>query len=170
MNCLIYGNEKYLLIASTVVFILLDNFVLAKPHSNHSLMSQISKRQQNSFPLLPVESRQRPPSPEQSSWSSPPNVQWIDHPPVASNNHLLPVLYLMAPLVVTALLIPIGATLIAAAVMMKINNPSNAPGTFKAALFPRDEEVAPIFRILEQNLLDLWQKLEDAILKYDSNL
>lgn len=159
---------KPIVSAAIIILALLVEFTHSKLPSNYTLIRQNAKRMQQTLHPLPAEPRQRPLA-ERPSWSNPPTIQWIDDPPADSNTHLLPVLYLMAPLVVTAMLMPIGATLIATMFMLKANNPSSATGSFKSLLFPKEEEVAPVFKILEQNLLDLLKKVEEAILKYDNN-
>lgn len=157
-----------LLTAATILGLFVE-VTLTKPHFNHT-DAQLTKRQQESSEILPAENRQRPTLPvDRPSWSNPPSVTWVDDAPADSNNHLLPVLYLMAPLVVTALLMPIGATIIATILLMKGNNQSAGAGKFKT-MFPRDEEIAPIYKILEQNFMDLMQRIENAILKYNSDI
>ncbi|GFU45282.1 uncharacterized protein NPIL_11171 [Nephila pilipes] len=115
--------------------------------------------------LLPQESRQRPSSGQIPSWSNPPSVPWVDDPPEGNGANLLPILYLLAPLVVTAMLMPIGATLITAIVMMKAHH-QTGQGRLKSLLL-REEEIAPVYKVLEKNLHELWLKLEEAIAKYD---
>lgn len=155
------------ILAAVILYFLIKD-TSSKPYFNKTLASHLPKRRQDDTQLMPGP-RQRPPSANRPSWNSPPSTTWVDDPPAASNDNLLPVLYLMAPLVVTAMLMPIGATLIATILLLKANNPSYSAGSFKSLLFPRDEEVAPIFRILEQNMLDLLKRIEDAIAKYDNN-
>ena len=155
-------------ILAAVILYLLIRDTSSKPLFNQTLTSHFPKRRQEDSQIIPA-SRQRPSTANRPSWNSPPSITWVDDPPTDSNNHLLPVLYLMAPLVVTAMLMPIGATLIATILLLKANNPSASAGSFKSLLFPRDEEIAPIFRILEQNMLDLLKRIEDAIVKYDTN-
>lgn len=155
-------------ILAVVIMHLLIKDTSSKPNFNHTLASYFSTRRQDDSKLIPT-SRQRPSTVNRPSWNSPPSVTWVDDPPTDANSHLLPVLYLMAPLVVTAMLMPIGATLIATVLLLKANNPSATTGHFKSLFFPRDEEIAPVFRILEQNMLDLLKRIEDAIVKYDTN-
>ncbi|KAF8769921.1 hypothetical protein HNY73_017512 [Argiope bruennichi] len=112
-----------------------------------------------------AESRQRPSTGQIPSWSNPPNVPWIDDPPSRDGLSLLPILYLLAPLVVTAMLMPIGATLITAVVMMKAQHQA-AQGKLKS-LFLEDESIAPVYKLFEKNVQDLWKKFEEAIAKYN---
>ncbi|GFW31046.1 uncharacterized protein TNCV_4523151 [Trichonephila clavipes] len=123
-----------------------------------------SKTSPSSKDLLPQEGRQRPSSGQIPSWSNPPSVPWVDDPPEGNGVSLLPILYLLAPLVVTAMLMPIGATLITAIVMMKAHH-QTGHGRVKSLLL-REEEIAPMYQVLEKNLHELWQKLEEAIAKY----
>ncbi|GFY63359.1 uncharacterized protein TNIN_327041 [Trichonephila inaurata madagascariensis] len=124
-----------------------------------------SKISPSSKDLLPQEGRQRPSSGQIPSWSNPPSVPWVDDPPEGNGVSLLPILYLLAPLVVTAMLLPIGATLITAIVMMKAHH-QTGQGRVKSLLL-REEEIAPMYQVLEKNVHELWQKLEEAIAKYD---
>ncbi|GIY55402.1 uncharacterized protein CEXT_741461 [Caerostris extrusa] len=111
-----------------------------------------------------AESRQRPSSGQIPTWSNPPNVPWVDDPSSGDSTSLLPILYLLAPLVITAMLMPIGATLITAIVMMKAHHAGQ--GRFNSLLF-REDNIAPMFKVFEQNLLEFRQKLVEAIAKYD---
>ncbi|GBN61669.1 hypothetical protein AVEN_83334-1 [Araneus ventricosus] len=135
--------------------------------SRHRAISRVddSGTDQRSKDSLSAESRQRPSSGQIPSWSNPPNVPWTDDPPSGDSLSLLPILYLLAPLVVTAMLMPIGATLITAIVMMKAHHQA-AQGRLKS-LFLEEDRVAPVYKLFEQNLQDLWQKFEEAIAKYN---
>lgn len=135
---------------------------LTEPTPVGNSKSRIGHRQDlsKSTELFPAENRQ---SNRPATWSNPPSVPWVDDPPVGAGTGLLPILYLLAPLVVTAMLMPIGATVITAIVMLR--NHHQLRGSDNK---PKDEDFTPVYKAMEKNLLNAWSKFEEAIAKYAS--
>ncbi|KAG8196213.1 hypothetical protein JTE90_007938 [Oedothorax gibbosus] len=145
------------MIQQTISFLALKRqFPLVLDENRQSSVIPVENHQTS---LIPAENRQsnRPPT-----WSNPPSVPWVDDPPVGQGTGLLPIVYLLAPLVVTAMLMPIGATLITAIVMLRSHHQIRGQGTQNKL----DGNISPIHKTLEENLVDAWSKVEEALSKY----